>query len=235
VIPTPPPPPPASVPQGPLMELPGFTGSSPVSVLVKPTASQSAIALGSVYRLQLLPLFNHFGHYTCDITLSVPPVAAATPLRFVSNARTISRTPRSSSGRTGYPPAPSHPAAMGLGWRIRLQLSWGLSRLDIIGLPLKVRVQYLSYVLLTDALISDMHPLSHDSIDVDIVLSKLNLCLHDPNFDPSTFFVTIPSFSSTSIIWGFSHGASHPSGTPSAVWDSDRADLAPSVACLLLN
>ena len=42
---------------------------------------------------------------------------------------------------------------MGLGWRIRLQLSWGLSRLDIIGLPVKVCVHYLSYVLLTDALV----------------------------------------------------------------------------------
>jgi len=41
-----------------------------------------------------------------------------------------------------------------------------------------------------NALIPDTHPLSHDSINVDIVLSKLNLCLHDLNFDPSTFFVT---------------------------------------------
>ena len=31
----------------------------------------------------------------------------------------------------------------------------------------------------------------------------------------------IPLSSSTPIIWGFSHGASHPSGTPSGVWDSD--------------
>ena len=54
------------------MELPGFTGSSPVSVLVEPTTSRSAIALSLVYRLQLLPLFDRFGHYTCDITLSVP-------------------------------------------------------------------------------------------------------------------------------------------------------------------
>jgi len=54
------------------MKLPGFTGSSPVSVSVEPTASRSAITLGSAYQLQLLPLFDRSGRYTCDITLSVP-------------------------------------------------------------------------------------------------------------------------------------------------------------------
>ena len=47
--------------------------------------------------------------------------------------------------------------------------------------------------------------------------------------------IGIPSFSSTSIIWGFSHGATHPSGTPSGVDFSSLADLATSVAIALLN
>ena len=54
------------------MILPGFTGSSPVSISVEPTAARSAIALSSAHRLKLLPLFNRFGHYVCDIPLSIP-------------------------------------------------------------------------------------------------------------------------------------------------------------------
>jgi len=54
------------------MILPGFTGSSPVSISVDPTAAQSTIALSSVHRLKLLPLFNRFGRYVCDIPLSIP-------------------------------------------------------------------------------------------------------------------------------------------------------------------
>ena len=38
----------------------------------------------------------------------------------------------------------------------------------------------------------------------------------------------IPSFSSTPIIWGFSHGAAHPSGTPSGPVISCLADVATS-------
>ena len=34
-----------------------------------------------------------------------------------------------------------------------------------------------------------MHPLSNNSIDVDIVLSKLNQCYNNPNFDLSAFFI----------------------------------------------
>ena len=52
--------------------LSGFAGSSSVSISVEPTISQSIITLSSVYRLQLLPLFNRLGHYTCNISLSVP-------------------------------------------------------------------------------------------------------------------------------------------------------------------
>ena len=72
LFPIPPSLPPRICPQGPRMKLPGFTGSSSVSVSVEPTASRSAIALSSAYRLQLLPLFDRFGRYACDVTLSVP-------------------------------------------------------------------------------------------------------------------------------------------------------------------
>ena len=54
------------------MKLPGFTGSSSVSVSVEPSTSLSTITLGSAYRLHLSPLFNRFGRYVCDIPLSVP-------------------------------------------------------------------------------------------------------------------------------------------------------------------
>ena len=53
------------------MILPGFTDSSLVSTSFKPTALWSSIGFSLVYQLQL-PLFNHFGHYICDISLSVP-------------------------------------------------------------------------------------------------------------------------------------------------------------------
>ena len=45
----------------------------------------------------------------------------------------------------------------------------------------------------------------------------------------------IPSLSSTSIIWGFSHGCRPPEWDAVGVWDSDLADLAPSVAIVLPN
>ena len=54
------------------MILPGFTGSSSVSVSVEPSASLSTITLSSAYRPHLSPLFNSFGRYTCDIPLSDP-------------------------------------------------------------------------------------------------------------------------------------------------------------------
>ena len=54
------------------MILPGFTNSSSVSVSVEPNTPLSTIALSSAHRLELLPLFNRFGRYACDITLSVP-------------------------------------------------------------------------------------------------------------------------------------------------------------------
>ena len=54
------------------MILPGFTGSSPVSVSVEPDVSRSTLALSSAYKLQLLPLFDRFGRYACDIPISIP-------------------------------------------------------------------------------------------------------------------------------------------------------------------
>jgi len=54
------------------MIIPGFTGSSPVSVSVDPNIFQSTIALSSVYRLNILPFFNRFGRLDCNAPLSVP-------------------------------------------------------------------------------------------------------------------------------------------------------------------
>ena len=59
-------------PPGINMILPGFTGSLPISVSVEPAVSRSTIVLSSAYRLQLLPILGHHGHYICDICLSVP-------------------------------------------------------------------------------------------------------------------------------------------------------------------
>ena len=39
----------------------------------------------------------------------------------------------------------------------------------------------------------------------------------------------VPSFSSTPIIWGFSHGCCPPEWDAILGWDSAQADLAPSV------
>lgn len=54
------------------MLLPGFTGSSSVSVSIEPNASQSTITLGSAYQLQIHPLFDRFGRLIGEIPLSVP-------------------------------------------------------------------------------------------------------------------------------------------------------------------
>ena len=66
-----------------MLSLSGLINSSPVSLEVQPTAVRSTIALAVVYRLQLLPKFDRFGHYTCDSALSVP----------TSNGFYTSRTP----------------------------------------------------------------------------------------------------------------------------------------------
>ena len=49
----------------------GLINSSTVSVAVQPVTATSLIALPTVYRLGLLPLFDRFGYYICD-TLSIP-------------------------------------------------------------------------------------------------------------------------------------------------------------------
>ena len=54
------------------MILPGSTNSLPVLVSIEPNMSRSTIGFSSVYRLKLLPVFNCFGHYICEIPLSVP-------------------------------------------------------------------------------------------------------------------------------------------------------------------
>jgi len=54
------------------MILPGFIGHLSVSISVEPNTSRSTIALSSAYRLELLPVFDRFGHYICDTSLSVP-------------------------------------------------------------------------------------------------------------------------------------------------------------------
>lgn len=50
----------------------GVINSVPVSILVEPATSISTISFAAAYRLQLNPLFNRFGFYSCDASLSVP-------------------------------------------------------------------------------------------------------------------------------------------------------------------
>lgn len=52
--------------------LSGLINSSIVSVVIEPTTTTSTITLSAIYRLGLLPVFNRFGQYTCDTSLSVP-------------------------------------------------------------------------------------------------------------------------------------------------------------------
>jgi hypothetical protein len=54
------------------MILPGYTGSSTISVSIEPTASRSTVSLGFLYRLQLLPIFDRYGRYVCEIPVCVP-------------------------------------------------------------------------------------------------------------------------------------------------------------------
>lgn len=54
------------------MILPGFTGSSPVSVLIERNVARSSITLGSVYKTGITPTFDRFGKYVCEVPLSVP-------------------------------------------------------------------------------------------------------------------------------------------------------------------
>ena len=50
----------------------GLINSIPVLILVKLMTSTSTISLAAAYRLQLLPLFNRFGFYSCNTSLFVP-------------------------------------------------------------------------------------------------------------------------------------------------------------------
>ena len=50
----------------------GLIGSSTVSVAVQPMAATLMIKLSTVYRLGLLLLFDRFGRYACNTSLSVP-------------------------------------------------------------------------------------------------------------------------------------------------------------------
>ena len=50
----------------------GLVNSIPVSIVVQPRTPTSTITLSAAYRLQLLPLFDRFGVYTCDTSFSVP-------------------------------------------------------------------------------------------------------------------------------------------------------------------
>ena len=54
------------------MTLPGFTGSSPISVSVELAVSRSTNILSSAYHLQLLLTLGHRGRYVCDTCLFVP-------------------------------------------------------------------------------------------------------------------------------------------------------------------
>ena len=50
----------------------GLINSVPVSVAVQPATSTSTITLSAAFQHQLLPIFDRFGLYTCNISLSVP-------------------------------------------------------------------------------------------------------------------------------------------------------------------
>ena len=52
--------------------LSGLANSFPVSMVVQPMTTMSTITFSAAYRLGLLPLFDRYGHYACDIHLSVP-------------------------------------------------------------------------------------------------------------------------------------------------------------------
>lgn len=50
----------------------GLIDSAPVSILAKPMTSISTISLAAACQLQLLPLFNRVGFYSCNASLFVP-------------------------------------------------------------------------------------------------------------------------------------------------------------------
>ncbi|KAF9648364.1 hypothetical protein BDM02DRAFT_2301750 [Thelephora ganbajun] len=155
------------------MILPGFTGSSPVSVSVEPTASWSTIALGSAYRLQLLPLFDHFGRYRCDFPLSVP-----TRSGFYTSEVSLecSHTPGDAGVILGPDWISACSAAPCDDW----------SELEGPTLSIVSSLPAGNYWTAND----DGPAPSDNSIDVNIVLSKLNSCFNDPNFNVSVLFAT---------------------------------------------
>ena len=176
------------------MILPGFTNSLSVSISIEPTASRSTITLSLVYRLGLAPLFNRFGRYTCDTSVSVPTRGGFYTSKF--------------SFECSHAPGDAE-IVLGSDWMSACSAttcndSAGLEdpTVPIIGSlpaghywsPNDGAIDTSTVVLPSNArfspLFSDTQVPRDDSIDVDIILSKLNLCCNDPNFDLSTFFVT---------------------------------------------
>ena len=170
------------------MMISGFAGSSSVSILVELTVSQSTIALGSVYRLQLLPLFNRLGHYTCDISLSIPTCGGFYTCKFSLKCSPI---------------AEDAEIVLGFDWISSCSVTVSDDRAEledptasaIASLPFghywspnDGAIDCLLAVLLANMFLADVRTNHDNLIDVDIILSKLNSCSNNDDFDLSAFF-----------------------------------------------
>ena len=169
---------------------PGFVGSSPVSISVVPTVSRSTITLSSVYRLQLLPLFDRFGRYACDVCFSVP----------TSGGFYTSKISLECSHVTG-----DAEITLGSDWMTGCSATFCKDGAELEDPTTSSIASFLAghywspssdgkIICLTTTpltnvrFLPDTHTLCNDSIDVDIILSKLNSCSNDPNFNQSAFF-----------------------------------------------
>ncbi|KAF9786787.1 hypothetical protein BJ322DRAFT_1217792 [Thelephora terrestris] len=153
------------------MILPGFTGSSHISISVEPDVSQSTITLSSVYQLDLLPLFDRFGRYTCEIPLSVP----------TRNGSYTSKV----SLECSYVPRDAE-VILGSDWISNSSAAFCDDGSGLEDPPMSVTLSLPVGHYWTPN--DDVQTLDNDSTDIDTMLFQMNSCCNDPIFDAPAFF-----------------------------------------------
>jgi hypothetical protein len=166
--------------------LPGFTGSSHISISVNPNTSCSTIALSSVYRLGLLPIFDKFGCHSCEVTLSVPTRSGFYTSKFPPDCLHTLGDADITLGSEWVSDCSIALYEDGSGLEDPSQLAisslsanhhWNTSN----GMSPPSRSTNNSPVAFADAQVDEDH------VDVNIVLWKLNSCFNNQSFDTSAF------------------------------------------------
>jgi hypothetical protein len=156
-----------------------------------PVASRSTITLSSVHWLQLLPPFDCFGRYVCDIPLSTPTRGGFYTSRLSLGC---SHTPGDTDITLGSDWIAACSAAFCDDTAELTIEDPGASVVASLPVghywtPNDGTNVCLSATLLTNMhSLADAHTLCNDSIDIDVVLSELNRSSNHPNFDLPAFF-----------------------------------------------